>query len=187
MIPSNDYIYIERILNGDLTAYTHLVNKYKNMAYTVALKVMRNSEDAEDTAQEGFIKAYQQLHTFEMKSKFSTWLYTIVYRTAVYNARKNQIRTQPINEEVTIGRVSYDVDALKAQDHQKYVKLAIKKLPEMEGLLVTLFYINENSITEIKTITCLSESNIKVKLFRARKKLKKELDTILQHEINTLL
>jgi len=187
MIPSQDYIYIERILNGDLGAYTHLVNKYKNMAYTVALKVLRNSEDAEDSAQEAFIKAYQQLHTFEKKSKFSTWLYTIVYRTAVYNARKNQIRTQPINEELTIRDETYDIDDLKAQDHQKFVKEAIDKLPEIEGLLISLFYINENSIAEIKTITGLSETNIKVKLFRARKKLKKELDKILQHEINTLL
>ncbi len=187
MIPSNDYIYIERVLNGDLAAYTHLVNKYKNMAYTVALKIMRNTEDAEDTTQEAFIKAYQQLHSFEKKSKFSTWLYTIVYRTAIYNARKNQIKTQQINEEVTFEYESYENDFLKTQDHQKYVKHAIDRLSEKEGLLISLFYINENSIAEIKTITGLSESNIKVKLFRARKKLKRELKTLLKHEINTLL
>ena len=187
MHPSNDHIYIERILNGDLSSYTHLVNKYKNMAFTVALKVLRNVEDAEDTAQESFIKAYQQLHAFEMKSKFSTWLYTIVYRTAIYNARKNRISTQHINEDITVTHKSNETDALKTQDQQRYVRAAIDKLPKMEGLLISLFYINENTIAEIKSITGLSESNIKVKLFRARKKLKKELDTVLQHEIDTLL
>ncbi len=184
---SNDHIYIERVLNGDLSSYTHLVNKYKNMAFTVALKVLRNVEDAEDTAQESFIKAYQQLHSFKMKSKFSTWLYTIVYRTAIYNARKNRINTEHINEDITTRYEVPETDSLKAQDQQKHVKAAIDKLPKIEGLLISLFYINENTIAEIKTITGLSEANIKVKLFRARKNLKKELNTILQHEINMLL
>lgn len=187
MNPSNDYIYIERVLNGDLSSYTHLVNKYKNMAYTVALKVLRNVEDAEDTAQESFIKAYQQLPSFEMKSKFSTWLYTIVYRTAIYNSRKNRISTQRINEEITTRYENLETDTFKEEDQQKYVKAAIDKLPEIEGVLISLFYINENTVAEIKTITGLSETNIKVKLFRARKKLKKELNTVLQHEVNMLL
>lgn len=184
MNDSKDYIYIEKILAGDSNAYKHLVDKYKRMAYTVALKIMRNIEDAEDTTQESFIKAYQQIHTFKNESKFSTWLYTIVYRTAIFNLRKKQIITQQINEGITEDYISdsgnVNDNELLEQENIKLVKKAINNLPEIESLLITLFYINENSITEIKEITGLSKSNIKVKLYRARKKMKKELKEIIE-------
>ena len=70
------------------------------MAYTIALKILGNEEDAEDAAQESFIKAYQQIHQFEGKSKFSTWLYTIVYRTAISKLKENKIQILPISDTV---------------------------------------------------------------------------------------
>lgn len=177
-----DTLYIERILNGDHNAYAFIVDKYKRMVYTVALKVLRNTEDAEDTAQESFIKAFQKLPSFKNESKFSTWLYTIVYRTAVYNLRRNKIATQQINDDISENLLMEDDDAFTKEMNDllviKNVKEAINKLPRMESLLITLFYINENSIAEISKITDLSESNIKVKLFRARKKLKNQLKIV---------
>lgn len=184
MTETEDYFYIDQILNGDNDAYAFLVDRYKNMAYTVALKVMGNVEDAEDTAQESFIKAFQKIHSFKKDSKFSTWLYTIVYRTAVYNLRKNKISTQQINDNITQNNVTDDKniidEELNQQKQQKLVKEAIDNLPKLESLLITLFYINENSIAEIKEITGLSESNIKVKLYRSRKKLKKQLAKVIE-------
>ena len=76
-----DQIYIGRIKNGQPAAYSFLVDKYKHMVYTISIKILPNAEDAEDAAQESFIKAYQQINTFAGKSKFSTWLYTITYRS----------------------------------------------------------------------------------------------------------
>ncbi len=187
MTESEDDIYITRIKNGDVHSYTYLVNKYKNMAYTIALKVMKNVEDAEDSAQESFIKAYNQIHTFENNSKFSTWLYTIVYRTAIYNLRKNSINTQQINEETTKNYKTKTTNDLEIKDQQYYVNKAINNLPKMEALLITLFYLNENTVAEIVEITDLSASNIKVKLYRARKKMKKELKDLLQGELNSIL
>lgn len=180
---SDDQVYIDKVKKGDLASYSFLVERYKDMTYTIAMKIMRNVEDAEDVAQESFIKAYQQLHKFEGKSKFSTWLYTIVYRTSITRLQKNGVPAFSIDEE-TDDHVSYDhtvpqLDHIHAQEQNRFIKLAISKLPEMEGLLITLFYMNENSVKEIEDITGLSSSNIKVKLFRARKTLEAELRFLL--------
>lgn len=154
------------------------------MVYTIALKILHNAEDAEDSAQESFVKAYRQLHKFESKSKFSTWLYTIVYRTSISKLQQNKLSFFSINEDISENYV-YDfstpqIETLLATEQSKYIKSAIGKLPQMEGLLITLFYMNENSIREIEEITGLTESNIKVKLFRARKILERELRFLLE-------
>ncbi|MEE9363469.1 MAG: RNA polymerase sigma factor [Cellulophaga sp.] len=183
MSSTEDNFFIDRVCKGDIDAYTFLVNKYKRMAYTVALKIMRNVEDAEDATQESFIKAYQKIHYFKKDAKFSTWLYTIVYRTAVYNLRKNQISTTQIDEIITEEYSTEDNNvftvAIENQLLLEKVTTAIHKLPRMESLLISLFYTNESSIEEISIITGLSKTNIKVKLYRARKKLKKLLDNPL--------
>lgn len=180
---TEDQVYIDQVKKGDLASYAFLVDRYKDMAYTIAMKIMRNAEDAEDAAQESFIKAYQQLHRFEGKSKFSTWLYTIVYRTSITRLQKNGIPAFSIEEE-TGDSFTYDhavpqMEYIHAQEQSRFIKQAISKLPEMEGLLITLFYMNENTVKEIEDITGLSSSNIKVKLFRARKILEAELRFLL--------
>ncbi|MCF2447199.1 sigma-70 family RNA polymerase sigma factor [Dyadobacter sp. CY345] len=177
-----DQIYIDKIINGDSASYAFLVNRYKDMAFTIALRIMRNTEDAEDVAQEGFLKAYQQLHAFEGKSKFSTWLYTIIYRTAVTKLQKRGVPAFSVNEDISGYFESLEtpqMEVMHAQEQTKFIKQAIAKLPEMDGLLITLFYMNENTIREIEEITGLSASNIKVKLFRARKILEAELRFLL--------
>ena len=116
-----------------------------------------NSEDAEEVAQDSFIKAFQQLNTFQGKSKFSTWLYTIVYRTAISKTRKKKLEVTDIDSYVinsysTEGSSS-QIDALTHEEQQKYIAKAIDQLPELDALLVTLFYMNDNTLDEIKDIT----------------------------------
>lgn len=187
MIEDEDITYINRIKQGDLQAYGFLVDKYKDMAFSLALKLSRSPEDAEDAVQESFIKAYHKIDTFQFNSKFSTWLYRIVYRTAAYNLRKNVIKTEAISEENTNYRHADDLTDLTETERRQFIGAAIDKLPKIEALIITLFYLNENTIEEIKTITGLSKSNIKVKLFRARKKLKVVLKHLLKDEIKSLL
>ena len=79
------------------------------------------------------------------------------------------------------------IKSLNSEDQKKYIKKAIDSLPETEALLVMLYYLDENSIKEISEITGLTKSHIKVKLFRARKTLKKKLNNVLQGDINTIL
>jgi RNA polymerase sigma-70 factor (ECF subfamily) len=182
MEPSADQAYVDRVKAGDSLAYAFLVDKYKNMAFTIALKVTGNREEAEDVAQEGFLKAYQQIGAFAGRSKFSTWLYTIVYRTALNHRKSNRHHAFSLDAQADRQPAAHTTPApeqLQAQQEQQYVKAAIDRLPPTEALLVTLYYLDENATREIAQITGLSLANIKIKLFRARKRLEKELAFLL--------
>ena len=179
MIFIDDKHYIDLILKGDHSLYRFLVDRYKKMVFSICLRVLPNSEDAEDAAQESFLKAYRQLNTFEGKSKFSTWLYTITYRICVSRLKENSLETIVINNELienlSASTEPQPFDSLNAIETAQFVKEAIKKLPRIDALIITLYYLEENSIREIVEITGLSESNVKTKLFRARKELEQFL------------
>lgn len=182
-----DQLFIDRVLQGETDAYSMLVDRYKDMVFTLAVRIVRTAEDAEEVAQDSFMKAYKQLHTFKGGSKFSTWLYSIVYRTAVSKTRKKNLETVDVDDHVT-DNYTTDADAPQAKEldqteQSKLVKQAINRLPELDALIITLYYMEESSVKEIEEITGLSESNIKVKLHRARKRLQEELEALLQHEM----
>ena len=188
---SSDQNYIDKVLGGDTNAFSYLIEKYKNMAYTIAIKIVKNNEDAEEIAQDSFLKAYNKLDTFKGDSKFSTWLYTIVYRNAISKVRKKKIVTTDIDDHV-INNYQSDhdfpqIEAIKNKEQEIYVKKIIDKLPEKDALLITLFYLNESKIDEIEEITGLTKTNIKVKLHRARKKLYNELSVLLKEEAKEIL
>ena len=190
MDTNTDQIYIDRVLEGDTNAFAYLIDKYKNMAYTVAIKIVKNEEDAEEVAQDSFLKAYQKLDSFKGDSKFSTWLYTIVYRNSISKIRKKNMVTTDIDafviENHTTDFEFPQIEAIKNGEQKKYVNQAINNLSEMDALLITLFYLNECSVEEIGKITNLTKTNIKVKLFRARKKLFNELSLLLKDEIKAI-
>lgn len=188
---NSDQIYIDKVLSGDTNAFAYLINKYKDMAYTIAIKIVKSHEDAEEVAQDSFLKAFEKLNTFKGNAKFSTWLYTIVYRNSITKIRKKKVDTSGIDDYVIDNHSEGDdfpqIEAMKNEEQQKYVKEAVNKLPEKDALLITLFYMNDNSIEEIEEITGLSQSNVKVKLFRARKKLNQTLSDLLKEELKTIL
>jgi RNA polymerase sigma-70 factor (ECF subfamily) len=191
METNSDQIYIDRVLKGDTNAFAYLIDRYKNMTYTLAIKIVKNHEDAEEVAQDSFLKAYEKLDSFKGESKFSTWLYTIVYRNAITKIRKKRVATSDIDDYVidnhSEGSDSPQLEALKNEEQQKYVKEAIERLSEKDALMITLYYLNESSVEEIEQITGLTQSNIKVRLFRARKKLNTELAFLLKEEVKTIL
>lgn len=178
-----DHFYLDKIKSGESSYYSFLVDQYKDMVYAIALKILNNADDAGDATQECFIKAFRQIHQFKGKSKFSTWLYTIIYRIAVSKLKENRIATVTISEDHHENHITNELDnqaeQLQAKETQYYVRQAIEKLPNMEALLVTLHYIDDLSIREVGEITGLSMANIKIKLFRARKKLERDLTFLL--------
>ena len=188
---NSDQIYIDKVLLGDANAFAYLINKYKDMVYTIAIKIVKSHEDAEEVAQDSFLKAYEKLDSFKGNSKFSTWLYTIAYRNSITKIRKKKVATADIDDYVmdnySEGSEFPQLEAIKNGEQQKYVREAIGRLPEKDALLITLFYMNESSVEEIEQITNLTQSNIKVKLFRARKKLNTELSFLLKEEVKTIL
>ena len=187
----HDDYYIARILKGDHSAYAYLIDKHKNMVYNISLKICRNCEDAEEIAQDSFIKAFHSLEDFQKKSKFSTWLYKIVYNTAISKTRKKRIITVEVDTEIAqnmnIVETSSVLKSLKHEEQKKYLREAMEQLDETDNLLLTLFYYDENSIEEINKITEITKTNIKIKLYRARKKLYVELEKILNLELKAII
>jgi RNA polymerase sigma-70 factor (ECF subfamily) len=191
MTDSQEQHYIDEVLDGNVNAYERLVNLHKGMVHTIAMRIVRNQEDAEEVAQDTFLKAFQKLSTFKGGAKFSTWLYRITYNVAVSKTRKKQLDTADMEDDVLanldMNSTSDTLDGLKKEEQKRYINAAIGKLPEDQALILTLFYLNENSIDEIVEITAMSASNVKVKLHRARKKLFDLLEQMLHEEVRSLL
>ena len=182
-----DNHYIELVLNGDVSAYAMLVSKYKNLVFSIALKILNNREDAEEVAQDCFLKVFQALKTFEKKSKFSTWLYRIVYNAAISRTRKKRLEMVPMDDYVihnySEDEITGGIDELDPEEKKEMIDLAMKRLTDDENLLITLFYKGENSIEDISQITGLTMSNVKVRLHRIRKKLQGELAVMLNRAV----
>jgi RNA polymerase sigma-70 factor (ECF subfamily) len=188
MEQKDDIFYIEKVKSGQTNYFSYLVEKYQDIVFSIAFKVLKNREDAEEMAQESFIKAYKSLHTFKGKAKFSTWLYRITYNNCISEVRKKKIHFASTDDvQIKDETEELNMDGIPEENRAKYVKAAMDKLPEEEYTLVLLFYFEEQSIDEIAKVTKLSESNVKVKLHRARKKLYTILNELLKEEIYTIL
>jgi RNA polymerase sigma factor (sigma-70 family) len=187
MIYREDNFYIQKVLNGNLPSYAILVEKHKSLAYTLALRIAKNNEDAEEITQDSFLKAYNSLNTFKKDSKFSTWLYKIIYNTAISRFRKKRIDSFSMDESGIADSVhegdSDGLDILHHQERKIIISKAISRLKEDEGVALTLFYLSENSIKEIVEITGFTISNIKILLHRGRNNLLFEMKKILKDEI----
>jgi RNA polymerase sigma-70 factor (ECF subfamily) len=175
---------IGSVLNGNVAAYASLVEKHKNLVFSIVVKIVNNREDAEEISQDVFLKAYQSLSTFEMKSKFSTWLYRIAYNAAVSKTRKKKVEMVAIEDKLitnySTDEIGRGMNDLEENDRQFILEKALQRLPEEDNLLITLFYKNENSIEDISEITGLSVSNVKVRLHRIRKKLYEEMNGMIK-------
>jgi len=191
MVEQQDNIYITKVLEGDRNAFAYLVDKYKTMVYSLALRLVKDREEAEEISQDAFIKAYQSLASFKGKAKFSSWLYRIVYNTAI-----SKLRQQPAGkvslDESNITDTLYieskeNYDTLSAGERKKYLEKALDSLDSDEKMLVILYYYEEQDLDEIASIAGLTKTNTKVKLFRARKKMLTVLQSYLKEETYNLL
>ena len=176
---------INRILAGEQQLYAQLVDKYKSYAYTIAQKILQNKPDAEEASQDAFIKAYRHLAGFNQTSKFSTWLYRIVFNTAISYKRKN--RRQFLSIENTIIEYRQEAEGmLEKMDKKKFLNQAMAKLNDADRTALSLFYLQEFSLEEIEQITGMHANTAKVRIHRARQRLADELKKILNQEALTL-
>jgi len=191
MNKTDDIYYIEAVRKGNVQAFSFLVEKYQKLVYTLALKLLKKPEEAEEMAQDTFIKAFQKLDSYEGKSKFSTWLYSITYNACISELRKRRIEFKSLDD-----RQISDQDEQKMHDYyretrkedqEKYLNLALARLPEDDQVLVTLYYYENQSMDEISQITGLTVSNVKIKIHRDRKKMFELLHEMLKEEIYSLL
>lgn len=187
----NEAYHIERVLKRDTQAFALLVEYYKDLVFTICKRITQNDEDAEECAQDAFLKAFRSLESFRQEAKFGTWLFRIAYNTAISKQRV-QKHVHESTDDRKVQNVSFDdvesgYRSLANDQRKHYLKLALAELPPEDANLVSLYYYNELSIAEIQEITGMEISNIKVKLHRARKKLQDSLQRLLKDELEEIL
>jgi len=187
MIETPDLILIKKTLDGDTNAFGSLVKRYQDYIFNVAIKMLRNREEAEEVAQDTFIKAFEVLASFKGEAKFSTWLFKIAYRKSLDRIKKNKRSfTLELVENLTED-ASMDFEnglaIMLIEERKEIIKNCILELPEIEAAIITLYYYEEQSVKEIAEITNLSQDNIKVKLHRSRKLLYSSLENHIHPKI----
>jgi len=186
MTTNTEQQLIESIKDGDTKAYANLVNRYKDLVYTLAIRMLKHREEAEEVAQDTFVKVFKSLDKFKGDSKFSTWIYKITYNTCLDRIKKNKKHLKDVAiDEFTFNKLDSIDNALEhmiKEEKHTLIKNCINKLPEDSSALLTLFYFEELSLDEISKIINVEANTVKVKLFRARKKLAVILEQYLQPE-----
>ncbi len=183
----NDTECIRMILRGEKAYFAFLVKKYEDKAYSLCYKILRDKEEARDSAQDAFIKAYEALPGFRLDSQFSTWFYRIIYNTCLNKIRKDRTDTGFETDDPVWNNSASDNEAIANLDQEDMKEMLLKAyevLSPEEIFLVEQFYHEECSIDELSAMTGLSQSNVKVKLFRARQKMHGQIKTALKEEIH---
>ncbi len=167
-----DDIYIDRVLSGDLEAFSYFLKTYKNMAYNIAISIVKDEQYAEEVTQDAFMKAFSGLKSFRRTAKFKSWFYRIVVNESFLRLRTLK-KTQNLVSLEEQSDVSFE-DEFEEISNQKINKIhtVLSLLAPKEGLVLQLFYLEEASINEITDITGWTKANTKVILHRARKSVR---------------
>lgn len=185
MLEPEDYFYIDKVLAGDTPAFAILIERHKKNVFNICMKIVGNREQAEEIAQDTFLKVYEKLDSFKQEAKFSTWLFRIAYNMSISHQRKKKIKHVNVDSH-NFESYSEDesIESLyleSLEQREVRLKAAILKLENQQQLLLQLYYDKEMSVAEIARITELSESNVKVKIHRARQRLFKLMQTTDTH------
>ncbi|MCJ0741807.1 RNA polymerase sigma factor [Pedobacter montanisoli] len=187
-----DLELIEAVLEGDTKKYAILVKRHQKLVFSLALRYVKKREDAEEIAQDCFVKAYKALGTFKKTAKFSTWLYTITYTTAMTFLRRQRLDTQPIEADEAYIQIanpdsSFDSNLIERKNISILLEESIQALLPDDAAILTLFYKAEQSLEEIGSSLGMHANTVKVKLHRARKRLKERLKMVLGDEVEDLI
>lgn len=187
MKPTKDQDIIDEVLKGQTNAFSGLVDKYKDMVFTLAFRLMKDRRLADEMSQTVFIKIYKKLNSFKGQSKFSSWVYRITYNTCLDELRKRgkNYKFVQINDftEHEVLTVESALDQMKKDELTETIKSGLEELPGEMAFLITLYYFEDNSIKEIAESLNIKENNAKVKLHRARLKLTEILKHIVEPEV----
>jgi RNA polymerase sigma-70 factor (ECF subfamily) len=188
---TTDNEIITRVLRGEHQLYSELVTRYQNFVFTLALRYTPVREDAEEIAQDVFVKAYKALKDFRGESKFSTWLYSIVNSTSITFLRKKKLDTYSLDQEHVFEAADNkesgtSANQVEVKSKVEMVTKAIQLLSPDDAKLITLFYKAEQSLEEISKILGIETNTVKVKLHRARTRLKEKMEKYFMQEVKDL-
>jgi RNA polymerase sigma factor (sigma-70 family) len=188
----DDIEIIKQVLQGDQQSFEELIKRYQSFVFTIALRYCRNREDAEEIAQDVFVKAYRSLADFRRDARFSTWLYTIAMNTTKTFLRKvkpptDSLDNATISETVNAQHTGNSADLTEQRSKHLLVNHVIGLLSPDDAMIITLFYKAEQSIEETGVIMGLTPNAVKVKLHRARLRLKEKLELYFADEIKEII
>ena len=171
--------WVKAALRGDTNAFAPLVDQYKAPVYNLAYRMLGNREDAEDAAQETFLRAYSQIHSYDPSRKFSSWLLSITAHHCIDQLRRRRFAWLPIEaldsaEWLWSNRDRPEETVIDGQDRDE-VRELLRLLPPKYRLVIVLRYWYDQSYAEIAQITKMSESAVKTRLHRAREMLSEHL------------
>lgn len=171
----NETDLIRRVLDGEPRAFLVLINRYQRPVHSLIRQIVPGREDAEELTQDVFVKAFTKLNSFRGGSSLSTWLYRIAYNTAISFTRKKKLLYPGFDERALNNIPDETVDELLDREYDeelmKRMEAAVEKLNPEDKALISLYYTQERSINEVSAITDLTPENVKVKLYRIRKKI----------------
>jgi RNA polymerase sigma factor (sigma-70 family) len=182
---------IKRVLVGEQGLFAQLVQRYQSYVFTLVLRFTDNREDAEEISQDVFVKAYRSLADFRGDAKFSTWLYTIVRTSCITFLRKKRLNTTSLDNERTNLQVEsresgFTANIIEQKSKHAMVNAAIRMLSPDDTQILTLFYKGEQSLDEIGRVMGLEPNTVKVKLHRARNRLKEKMEKHFSYAVREL-
>lgn len=182
---------ISRVLQGEQNAYAELVNRYQGYVFTLILRMLKSREDAEEVAQDVFVKAYRSLADFRGEAKFSTWLYTITNTTCITFLRKKKLDIYSLDNEKVFEvadskNSGFTANAVEQKSRVNMVNEAIAMLNPDDAEIITLFYKAEQNLEEIARILRIEPNNAKVRLHRARTRLKEKMEKYFSEEVKNI-
>jgi RNA polymerase sigma-70 factor, ECF subfamily len=171
----NETDLIKRVLDGEPLAFSVLLKRYQRPVHALIRQMISCREDSEELTQDVFVKAFSRLGSFRGSSSLSTWLYRIAYNTAISHTRKKKLWYPDIDDKALNNIPDESVDELLDRENDEVVLQQIEKAVEQlnpdDKALISLYYTHGKSVKELSDITASSPNNVKIKLFRIRKKI----------------
>lgn len=185
-----EFLIIERIRSGDSIKYSVLVDRYKDRGLALALRILGTREDAEETLQDAFLRAFRNLGRFRCESAFGTWFYRILYNLCL--TRRRRMRGERavviLDDEIPLDLIMPDAENSDASDIasdrqvEEILHAEIERLPEKYRIPLTLFYMQELRYEEISAIMGVPLGTVKTNIFRARLRLRGQMLKLLTKE-----
>lgn len=182
--PFSDKNIVAKILNGNIQDFAIVVKSTEKLVTQIVRKTTANEDDQKDLVQDIYLKAYQNLSSFQYKSKLSTWIATIAYNTTVNYLNKKRIKLFDLDFFSENNYSEYETieDEICKKENAQFVNSELNKLSPLFKTLISLYHFEELAIKEIAEITNLPEGTVKSYLYRARKTLKDNINHHFKNE-----
>ncbi|MGL4791681.1 MAG: RNA polymerase sigma factor [Anaerotignaceae bacterium] len=168
-----DFELVQACVEGDDRAFEEILGRYKNLVYSVVLRMVSDNEDTNDLAQEVFIKIYKNLNRYSPEYKLSTWIIKIATNTVIDFRRKKKPDSIDIDEMVYEPADEQTPESdFVGKERQRELATAIEKLPDIYKVPIVLYHLQDMSYQEISDVLAISLSKVKNRIFRGRKILK---------------